>query len=155
MQFPYIITEWRLLRHTGNPTQTKCLQSDSCSAPIPNVISIPSLIPVVSLHCVVQPVSNHFHTGGAKPMLVFLPTTTAAMAAFREVHFLGAGHFFVKGPTRGFFFSTLLKGWATCWNEPMAEQNWSLLMREKCQHFKIKCQHVWGAQFSLKPQDYK
>lgn len=42
-------------------------------------------------------------------MLVFLPTTTAAMAAFREVHFLGAGHFFVKGPTRGFFFQLCSK----------------------------------------------
>lgn len=36
--------------------------------------------------------SNHFHTEGAKPKPIFLPTT-AAMAAHWEVYFMGAGHF--------------------------------------------------------------
>lgn len=40
--------------------------------------------------------SNHFHTGGAKPKPVFLPTT-AAIAAHSEVHFIGEGHFSEKG----------------------------------------------------------
>lgn len=62
-----------------------------------STISLPSWIPVVSLHCVVKLVSDHFHTGGAKPKPVFLPTTTAAMAAHWEVHFIGAGHFSEKG----------------------------------------------------------
>lgn len=35
--------------------------------------------------------SNHFHTKGAKPKPVLLPTTTAAMAAHWEVRFMGAG----------------------------------------------------------------
>lgn len=51
---------------------------------------------MVSLHCVVRPVLNHFHTGGAKLKPVFLPTT-AAMAAQWEVHFIGEGHFSEKG----------------------------------------------------------
>lgn len=53
-------------------------------------------IPVVSLHCPVKLVSNHFHTGEAKPKTIFSPTTTAAKAAHREVYFTGAEQFSEK-----------------------------------------------------------
>ncbi|GLD64746.1 carboxyl-terminal PDZ ligand of neuronal nitric oxide synthase protein-like isoform X1 [Lates japonicus] len=56
-----------------------------------------SRVEIVAAMRRIRPLSNHFHTGGAKPKPVFLPTTTAAMAARWEVHFIGAGHFSEKG----------------------------------------------------------